>query len=191
MFIAKIIGYISTVFWLFPPIRQFKSDYFYYFLVLGLSDPINLFCLRFFGFPPHIIHPIAALLLFFTLDIPIKNIKKKIYFNLLVLTGFFICFIYIENHLYLILIFHIMILLKLTNITLIGVHERNILNVFYLALCFYELSVVINLSEFLGSHDVRIIIYYMTLSFQLLMAIFFTIFTEKSKFLIVKLKSAN
>jgi hypothetical protein len=36
------ISYISIAAWLIPPFRQYKTSYFLYFLVLALSDPLNI-----------------------------------------------------------------------------------------------------------------------------------------------------
>jgi hypothetical protein len=187
MLIAKIIGYISSIFWLFPPLRQHKSQYFFYFLILALSDPIALFFINILNYSSKLIHPIAGLLILYSINLSYAAIKKYWAVHLLIIVGFFISLLRIDNPLYLVLSLHLLILFKFIRIVIINTFNNNSLNAFYLALSFYELSIVINLSVFLSGNDFRVVIYYMSLSIQFLMAIFFTIFTEKSKFLIVKL----
>jgi hypothetical protein len=67
------------------------------------------------------------------------------------------------------------------------IFNKRLFKIYNLALLFYELSVVINLLMFLSGSDLHVVMYYITLVFQILLAIFFTIFTEKSRFLIIKL----
>src|SRR4030042_4809640 len=40
--ITKILFFTSFIIWLLPPIRQFKTRFFYYFLILAIIDPISL-----------------------------------------------------------------------------------------------------------------------------------------------------
>ncbi|MBV6419615.1 MAG: hypothetical protein DAHOPDDO_00838 [Ignavibacteriaceae bacterium] len=188
MVIASIIGYISTVIWLLPPFRQYKGQYFYFFLILALSDPINLSAVYWFHFQAHIIHSIAGLLLFYSIEFSRRAIKKYLTLHLLIIAGFSISLLRIDNLLYLVVCLHLLILFKFIRIVLTNTFNNNTLNGFNLALSFYELSIVINLSVFLTGNDLMIVIYYMSLSFQFLMAIFFTVFTPKSNFLIIKLK---
>ena len=191
MLIAKIIGYISIAFWLFPPFRQYKRLFFYYFLILAISDPFALFCVQILGRSPQLIYPIAGLLLFYAIN-PSKTALRRFWaVHMIFITGFSICFFYFENLLYLTLIMHLLILFKFVRIVMLKAYGMLTLNIFHLALIFYELSVVINLLEFLGNNDFRVVIYYITLTFQIIMAIFFTIFTEKSDLLIIRLKSAD
>ena len=189
MSIAKTVIYISIVFWLLPPFRQFRCNLFYYFLILAIADPIALFFLKVLDFSPHIVHPIAGLLLFYSIN-PSKSVLKRFWaIHVIFIAGFLFYFFYFENPLYLTLIMHLLIFLKFVRMVMTEVYNKHDLSIFYLALIFYELTVIINLLEFTGSSDIRVVIYYMTLSFQIVMAIFFTIFTEKSKSLIIQLKS--
>jgi len=191
MSIAEFIIYISALFWLFPPIRQFNGEYFYYFLILAISDPANLICIKLFGLRPNIVLPVAGILLLISITASRENLKISLYRVIVIVLAFIIFFICLENHLFLLLIIHIFILLTFISISTRSIYKRNEINLFLWALSFYELSIVINLSEFVSGSELRIIIYYMTLSFQFLIAIFFTIFTEKSNSLIIRLKSID
>ena len=188
---AEIIIYISIFFWLLPPIRQFKGNFFLYFFILALSDPLTILFVRIAHLPAYIIHTFASILLFYSINPSSINFRKYWLLHATFITGFIIGILFLNKLLYMVLIIHLLILFKFIKLTLVIVYRLNTINFFYIVLVFYELSAVINLSEFLGSSDFRVVIYYMTLSFQILMAIFFTIFTEKSDFLILKLRSDN
>src|SRR5665647_628075 len=38
--ITILIGYSDLAVWLFPPFKQFKGGFFYYFLILAFMDPL-------------------------------------------------------------------------------------------------------------------------------------------------------
>ena len=191
MFIAKVVVYISIFFWLLPPIRQFKQRYFYYFLVLALADPLALVCANFLRCSPHLIHPISGFILVYTIDFSLNNLKNNWILHTIFFIGFVLGLLNIRDLLYLVLFLHLIVTLKFIYITLMETYNEKILNAFHYALIFYELSVVINLIVYLSGSEAKVTIYYMTLSIQTLLALFFCTFTDKSKYLIIRLKPAN
>jgi hypothetical protein len=191
MSIARTIIYISILFWLLPPFRQFRCKIFFYFLILALADPIALFLIKVLDYSPQIIHPIAGFLLFYSINFSLSNLKRYWIIHLIFISGFSISLFYFDNILYVLLVIHFLILFKFLRIVLTATYNNGYINIFYLALSFYELSVIVNLAVLLSGSNLHIVMYYITLAFQTLLAIFFTIFTEKSRFLIIPLKSAE
>ncbi len=181
---------ISVFFWLLPPFRQFKGRFFYYFLIMALSDPITIFCFEVLKLSVNTIHSIAGLFLILSILFIEEGIKKKFILTLLI-SGFILGMFYLPNHLYLLVAIHIVIFLMLLKIAIVPIYQKNIINIFYFALLFYELSIVLNLSLIMGGSNIKMLLFYMTLSFQVLMAIFFTIFTEKSRILIRHIREAD
>jgi|WetSurMetagenome_2_1015567.scaffolds.fasta_scaffold04925_5 hypothetical protein len=186
----QTIFYTSIFFWLLPAIRHYKKKYFFYFLILALSDPVNILYVRLIGYPLYITYSVAGFALFFA--ITSGNNKNKNLFTyptlaLLLILGT----IYIKNLLYLVLIFHFLILLTFIKTSILSIYLENQVNLFYVALVFYELSVVLNIAMVLGDSDIKVIIFFITLSFQILLAIFFTFFTEKSASLNIHLRQAK
>ena len=179
---------ISLVCWLLPPFRQFKGRFFYYFLIMALSDPINIFCLEVIKTPLYSIHSAAGLLLIISLIFNSDGFRNKTLVIFPLISGFTLGLIYLTNFLYLLLILHIIIFLLLLKIAILPIYQKNIINLFYFVLLFYELSIVLNLTLITGSSNIKIILFFSTLFFQVLIALFFTIFTEKSKFLIISIK---
>ena len=191
MVIAEVIGLISTIFWLLPPFRQYKSQYFLYFLVLALSDPVALLCMEVLRWSPNMIYPFTGLILFYTIGFSFLNIRRLWIIHLSLILAFTLSLFYVDNILYVVLALHFLILFKFVRSILFMIFNNKLFNTFYLALSFYELSIVVNLSVFLSGSNLHIVMYYITLAFQILLAIFFTIFTEKSKFLIIPLRSVD
>jgi len=188
MHVEKIIVYISTFFWLFPPFKQYKGRYFFYFLILALADPFALINYSFIGIPHYFIHSIAGLLLLYSFD-SIVYVKKYLLANIIFILAFFLFLFLLDNLLYLILALHLLILYRFIRLSLLNTFNKNELNIFLLVLVFYEISVAVKTIVFISRTDLGIIFFYLTLSFQILVAIFFTIFREDSSPLKLKFET--
>jgi hypothetical protein len=162
---------------------------FFFFLILGLSDPLNLFSVSVLQIKPGLIHSVAALLLFYSLNFKDKQKLKISYTDILVVVLFLSAVFIFYNLFYLTLIIHFLILARFIQIFVIDLHQISELNIFYLVLVFYEISIVINLFVLLGESEKRMFLFFITLTFQFLIAIFFTIYREDNPHLRVKLKS--
>ena len=185
--VEKIIVYISTFFWLFPPFRQYKGRYFYYFLILALADPINILSISIIGVPNYFVHSIISLLLFYSIGTG-ENEKKYMLANMIFMLAFFLFLFLLDNLLYLILTLHLLILYRFLRLSLLNTFSKNELNLFLLVLIFYEISAIVNLIVFISKSNLGVVFYYLTLSFQILVAIFFTIFGEDSSVLKLKFR---
>lgn len=188
--VETIIIYISTFFWLFPPFRQFKGRYFYYFFILALSDPVNLISVNLIGVPYHFIHSIAGLLLLYSIN-SIEYVKKYLFANMFFILTFFLFLFLLDNLLYLILTLHLLILYRFLRLSLLNTYSKSELNIFLFMLVFYEISVIVNLIVFISKTNLGVVFFYLTLLFQILVAIFFTIFREDSSVLKLKFKTTS
>ena len=187
--VEKIIVYISTFFWLLPPFRQFKGRYFYYFLILALADPINILSISIIGVPNYSVHSIMGLLLFYSIGTG-ENEKKYMLANMIFMLAFFLFLFLLDNLLYLILTLHLLILYRFLRLSLLNTFSKYELNIFLLMLVFYEISVVVKTIVFISGTNLGVIFFYLTLSFQILVAIFYTIFREDSSPLMLKFRTA-
>jgi hypothetical protein len=84
MHFAAIIGNISSIVWILPIFRQYKTRMFYFFLVLGLADPLNMLAVMVLKFKTCYVHSIAAILLFYSLNYRENRKLKLSYTDLLV-----------------------------------------------------------------------------------------------------------
>lgn len=184
-----IILYVSSIVWLFPIIRQYKGNFFYFFLILGLLDPLNILDKKVLHlFHDSVFFAIASLLLFFSVQNNLTSLLKGWVINLLLSILYLSLMLILPKLEILIAAIHLLILYKFIKITVIQLHNTGKFNLFYFVLVFYELSLIINLIVHLVGTDMGLVIFYSTLSFQILVAIFFTVFREDSSLLKIHIK---
>jgi len=191
MSFSNIVIIVSLIIWLFPVFRQYKGNLFYYFFILALEDPIVYMTFLFTKIPATLIHSVAGILLYYAVDKDWKNILKNRIMNLILIGGFLVALFTLPNELFLILILHLLILSKFIKYTIIRLFNYSEINSFYFVLIFYELTIIINLIVLLSGTNVGYLLHYITAVFQMLVAIFFTIFKENSQSLKISLKPAT
>lgn len=191
MSFAYIAIYASMIIWLFPAIRQYKTNLFYFFLILALEDPTCHLTTKLLGlFDTTYIHSLASLLLFYSIEFKWDDIKKNWILNVILIVGFALWLFMLPNHLLLVIIIHSLILGKFIKYIVIRLHNYSETNLFYLILIFYELTILVNLIVFLSENNIGYMLHYITLAFQFLIAIFFIVFRVDSTIMIRSLKSA-
>ena len=190
MKIALIITYLSVFFWLFPPLRQYKERFFIYFLIFALMDPVNLLYIHVLGGKNVIVFSVGSILLFYTINFSLNSIIKYWYVNVLFFTLVILSFLYLPDLHMLLIALHLLIFIKFFKIGIITLHKYNSVNIFQLALIFYELSIIINELVFLSNYEIKVIFFYTTIFFQILIAIFFTVFKEDNPRLNIKLETS-
>jgi len=163
--------------WLLPPIRQYKGKLFLYFLVLALADPISyilVISLKTNVYQFYSIFTFASVL-----AVTFNRISKKeiIFF----ITGFILTFLILisqgRNIVYLYLtLLHLVILWVFLKETLISFSKNNYLIIGWCILILYEISIVLKLIIFLEIKQTSVIYYALTTGFQILIAVFFTIY---------------
>ena len=148
MFIPYLIAYSNTFVWLIPPFRQYRTKYFYFFLVLALMDPVVLIFWRLLLINPQLISPVVALFLIFSLfPISSKNILLTFFSCLVLILGE----PYLNNTQILLLnaLIHIVVLVIIINHFLKFTAEKNSISLFYIFVISYELSTILKNSEYL------------------------------------------
>lgn len=190
MSIAVLIIYLSSLAWIFPIFRQFRSNLFYFFLFLGLSDPITILLLKIFHLHPGIIFTIIAPILFYSINVDRqkKNSINSIEIFVFLLT--LILILTVSNYDVIMLVIHILILIRVLYKILIELHHKQIVNIFHVMLAFYITTSVASLLIYLNGDHKAIILFYINLAFQILIAIFFSIFKEDNPKLIYNVSPA-
>lgn len=190
MHIALLIIYLSSFAWIFPIFRQYKSNLFYFFLFLGISDPLTIFLFEVFRYPPGIIFVIFAPILFYTINI---DRQKKLSINSIEIFVFLltlILFFTVPNNDVIMLVIYTMILIRVIYKILIELHHKQIVNVFHFVLAFYMTTSVASLLIYLNGDYQAMVLFYINLAFQILIAIFFSIFSEDNPKLIYNVTPA-
>jgi hypothetical protein len=176
--LTDVIIYLSIIAWIFPIFRQFRNNIFYFFLFLGISDPLSLVYLKITHNSPGYMTVIIAPLLFYSINIDRKKrfTISKIEIFVFILTA--VLMFVISNLDIILLIVHLLVLIRILYKIIIELHYKQIVSIFNMVLAFYMTTSVISLIIYLNGDHQAIILFYINLAFQILIAIFFAIFKE-------------
>lgn len=146
MNVRQLIPFFSMLIWLMPPIRQYKTQYFTFFVILAFTDPIIFSVYKIFGIQTLKFYPIIT----FLLVISLSNIKRKILW--LATSGVIIILTYINrndtvNLYYLCIVLLFIILFLIISKLMLMIIQHKILNVFLSLLLLYSL---INVLKFIA-----------------------------------------
>lgn len=190
-FSVEILTYFSIFIWLLPPLRQFKTFIFKYFLILGIADLLVILFdkylrLTFLDF--YLIISYCLLVALQKADY-LKN-KKELFLGLsLIVAILSILQFRVGIHILFLSFLHLMIIFRILYLFVMKVAERQTINFFYLVLAFYEFTIILKFLNFIFELKVEAETYfYITTGFELLVGIFFTMFREDSQKLAYKLK---
>jgi len=181
---------LSMFFWLFPPIRQYKTDLFWYFFILAISDPISVGLSRAGILSLLIGYAISGFILIFSLY---GSYRKNWHVRAILLILFImlipVFFMSSNYHYGIFITFHITILFFFLwhSVNFIGVHSK--LNIFTIMLVLYELSLILKVVTLLSDVKAGVAFFFITDIFQMLIAVFFTIFKENDSRLFINLKT--
>lgn len=191
MNLTTIIYSISTIVWVFPIFRQFRSNLFYFFLFLGICDPLTLLTLKTVSVKIELVSVIIAPILFYSIGIDRKKSFKINTTEILVFVLAYSLLATIDNYNIILLIIHTLITIRVIYKIIIDLHHQQIINLLHLVLAFYMISSVASLIIYLNGDMKGIILFYINLAFQIVIAIFFSIFKEDDKKLIRKILPVN
>lgn len=191
MRIEFLILYISMFAWILPVFRQYRCNIFYFFLLLGLADPLATLLFYIFQYSSGYLFVSIAPFLFYSVGInrPLSFKINSIEAFIFVLT-FLLIFI-IPNLDIILLIVHLLTLIRIIYKIIIQLHIFMQINVFYLVLALYMISSVASLIIYLNGDHQGQVLFYINLSFQILIAIFFSIFREDHPKLTYKISPVN
>jgi len=176
--ILKILFYVSIFIWLFPPIRQWKTKFFYFFLILALADPISIFISLFIIKNNYFYFPLISYLQLISI-INYKNIPKlkAIVYNLLLVGIIILLFIFNQPKTVVPIIHFIITIIFMKELLVKFVFDR-MLSIFYLMLIFYEFTIILKyFNVILGFTDATAF-FIITSIFQIAFGLFFSIFRE-------------
>lgn len=191
MNIAFIIIYISIVAWVFPIFRQYRSNLFYFFLFLGICDPLSMLVSKFIHMQIENIAVIISPILFYTINIDRKKDFKITKTEIFVFILAYTLFILRTNPNIILLIIHTLIAIRAIFKIIIDLHLNQKVNLFQLVLAFYMITSVASLIIFLNGDYRGIVLFYTNLAFQILIAFFFSIFREDDQRLVFKVASIH
>ena len=169
----------TQIIWFFPPLRQQKTKYFFYFLLLPIIETVAIFN-HYFHLHLFVLQNILSV--FSLVSVLEKKIIRKIW-PLAML--FFLCaygwfFGIITNNIIFICIQSLIlgIFIKQFILTLF---DKKVLNIFILLLVFYEITVITKTFNLITGFTDANFYYVITSIFDFFIGIFFCIFKENSK----------
>lgn len=173
------------ILWLLPLIKNFRKDYFFFFLGVALQDPGNLFFYNFLKLDPNYWVIFCQLFIIYTLELKNKKFKKidPIIIGITVLFSFIGFY---SNLIYMALC--LVILLKISSNIIEELKYRGYINIFVVAIAFYVFNLLLN-ALFVSTQSLYKETYYVyTFISMFAFALFFTFTNEKTKFLNVNIK---
>ncbi|OGU40213.1 MAG: hypothetical protein A2315_17285 [Ignavibacteria bacterium RIFOXYB2_FULL_35_12] len=181
MLILKSIAYITIIVWLIIPIRQFKTRFFLFFLILGLLDPIAYSLGHILNLNYTVSYLFGTIVLLYPTLFEIKR-KIKLWLVFACLTiGLFVVLYPINVSTIIQIVIHFIIFISFLRILVVFFSENRRILLFHLMLVVYEFSLL--LKFFVYYHEVGVgpAYYYVTTSFQIMIGIFFLFVNEVNR----------
>lgn len=179
MEIIRAVEYISTFIWLFPPIRQYKGNYFYFFLVLALIDPISDAVYSLTAINPMRMYAACTLYLIFG-ALRVKLTKPNLFYILVFsIIDFYLSLSlsYDLTKLYLVFLLTILFFIILRK-TVICTFDKGQINLFYFILTLYLISVITKILITFTQFNTGVFYFYITTAFEILVALYFIFYNE-------------
>lgn len=188
----KILTFVSIIIWLFPPIKQYRQNYFRFFLLLALTDPLTIVLGRSFNIVFSQLYVVFTIMFFLSLlDFQKLNPFKLILIAIVFATGFFSIFNYWDYSYLFITIMLFLILLIVVKNSFQFVIDSGSLNIFHIILCFYLITNMLKFWSYVQYFSAGLGFYYVTTSLQLFIGLFFSIYKENDLRLIKKIGEAK
>lgn len=179
-----IIQKFSIFFWILPLYKQYKGSYFYFFLILALTDPI----FRISKFLELSYIPIGPVSLFL---LSLASFGKRIKLSLPIILFFvlFILVLYFDPNNQLFKVFVCLVsFINFIKRLLLEQFSNSKINLFYIAASFYMLLLLLNLSLVVLNIKSGATYFYFTIIIMYFLALFFTFFNDKDEKIQIKLK---
>ncbi len=189
---TQFIYLLGFLIWIFPAIRQYKKNLFFYFLILALSDPINLIVFFLFRLNPFDTIVVYSSYLLFLSILEKRNVKKYwVVFTIpliaMIIIDITTPWIEADTIKFLFIMLHIVIFSLILRIYAFDQSEKGIVNWFYIVLLFYELTVISKFIAITIGIDNATGYFIVTTFVQIAFGLFFSIFREDDPRLISQL----
>ncbi len=166
--------YISIIIWLIPPVRQFKTKYFYFFLLLGFEDVINELLKYLFSISPVRTYFFVDTFIFISL-FNIKESKKKFFWisPVLLVLIIIVLTLSIKRLMIVLMVINILIFFRIALDAVLKIKELPGLSVFHIVLIFYMLTIILKFLFAMLYGRVGTEYFYLTSAFEILIGIYF------------------
>ena len=183
---------ISVVVWLIVPIRQYKTRYFWFFLALGLTDPVTIIAAKNF----HIIGAKFYILfdtLFFFSVIEYKNITtlKILFYLVIVSLGCFSFFHIWEYGAFFLTAILFLVLVIIVKQSFQFIVERGSINIFHAVLVFYQALNAFKSLALLLNFSTGVWFFFISTALQIFIGAFFVLYREDDPRFLIRVMETN
>ena len=189
MTIPYLLFFISVFIWVFPPFRQYKTEYFLFFLILAVADPVGALLNIFLAVKPIHENLVVTFLLVIAL-IGSKQLKKSwliVTLSFLILLAVMMKLPLVGSYGIKIFLSSIILFIILKN-SLLYFNSNQTFNLFFLILILYEITIIIKYIYTASGTHTGIIYFYTTSFFEFFIGIYFCFFNKENspKFRLIK-----
>lgn len=182
MIIAQIIAYLVSAVWFLIPIKQIRTNYFFYFTVYAISSGLSLFNEILLIHPAKIYLAQGFLLIFSLYDF--KKTPHYLFIIVVILTASILLTFIIsaEVIIFILIIQHAFIFFLVLKKAILYSTQFEKLNLFHFVILLFEISVITRFLVIIGDIKTGIIYFYLTAAFGILIGIYFLFFNENNSF---------
>lgn len=175
MYTAMLIYIVSLIIWMIPPIRQYKGNYFYFFITLAIMDPLSLIFLKTFKIMSYNFYAFASLIVILSL-LEKETIKRYLLLEIigLISIGGIILTKLFDARIILIIESLIISFIVLTKMVSYFTNYQRF-NPFHIVLLFYVLSLATKYLFFVIFGKGGYMYFFITNAFEFIFAIYFSI----------------
>lgn len=181
---TQFLYFISIIIWLLPPIRQYRTKLFFFFLILAVMDPISFAYFQIFNKTiPFGFYLFANFLLFISL-MEFNSIKKNLF--IIISSGLLFLLIIIfanfttNQNLIILTAIQFLILATVLKKFIVNFALNKYINLFQLVLVFYLLTVITKFLNLLTSFADATAFFIITSIAQIIFGLYFSIFRENN-----------
>lgn len=181
MTIPYILFFISVLIWLFPPVRQYRTEYFLFFLILAIADPVGALLNIFLAVKPIHENLVITFLLIIAL-VDTERLKKRwifVFLSFLILMTAMIFLPFKSMYGIKILLSSIVLFIILKN-ALLYFNQKQTINLFFLVLILYEITIIIKFIYTASRTHTGTVYFYTTSFFEFFIGIFFSFFNKNN-----------
>lgn len=180
MSLISYIVYLNIFIWLLIPIRQYKTRFFPFFLVLGILDVLSLGLFYLFNVNLIITYLFGTCVLLY---IALFEFGKRLKFSLLIF--FIIISTLIANYSItesevIQFVIHFIIIIAFLKILILYFASNHKILLFHLILIAYEFSLILKFFVYYREVELGPVYYYVTTAFEILIGLFFIFVNEKN-----------
>ncbi|MCL5031000.1 MAG: hypothetical protein M1480_18490 [Bacteroidetes bacterium] len=181
MIIANIILITSMIVWALTTFRQYKTNFFHFFLIFALMDPIALVFRLLTPVYPIRIYGILIPIIIISLINFRRTAKNYLILSIIVLINAFVS-LYAAPGLLMVqlTLLHSIIFFIIMKISVTDVLKNKKLNLFYFVLALYEFSKIAKYIILLNELKTGIIYFNLTGLFEILIGVYFIFYNEKN-----------